>query len=206
MWWGIWSVATTINGFWTWIWPTRHWIETGSCFLVSMLEKLNLLCLISVSKTTSKNIGAFIGSVNFFLLWLLCISINQSYGLAWNIVVISGQVVVAAIWKCYISYQNWYVGRLVLHLLPLLNPWLIVKMWPVYVFYVGITLVDIHVNWLTWLNFLILNGGLLVILMDCMIFLSPFLDCIKMSIWTVVFLTQLDLNYLTIECFPLAMI
>ena len=142
----------------------------------------------------------------FSLLWLLCISINQPYGPPWNTVVISGQVVVVAIWKCYISYQNWYVGRLVLHLLPLLNPWLIVRMWPAYVFYVGITLVDIHVSWLTWLNVLIINGGLLVILMDCIIFLSPFLDCIKISIWTIVFLTQLDLNCLTIECFPLVMI
>ena len=36
------------------------------------------------------------------------------------------------------------------------------------------------------------RGGLLVILIDCMIFLSPFLDVIRMSMSTVSFLAQLD--------------
>ena len=38
------------------------------------------------------------------------------------------------------------------------------------------------VNWLNWFHFIILNGGLLVILIDCMIFLLPFLDVIRMAI------------------------
>ena len=33
-----------------------------------------------------------------------------------------------ATWNCWISYRNGYVGLLVLHLLPLLNPWHIVEM------------------------------------------------------------------------------
>ena len=33
-------------------------------------------------------------------------------------------------WICWTSYKNGYAGLLVLHLLLLLNPWLIVKMWP----------------------------------------------------------------------------
>ena len=65
---------------------------------------------------------------------------------------------------------------LVLHLLLLLNPWLIVEMWPAYIFSIGITLVDVLQNWLNWFHFLFLEGGELVILIDCMIFLSPFLD------------------------------
>ena len=44
------------------------------------------------------------------------------------------------------------------------------------VFSINITLVDIHLNWLNWLHFLILEGGLLVILIDCMIFLLPFIE------------------------------
>ena len=36
------------------------------------------------------------------------------------------------------------------------------------------------------------EGGLLIILIDCMIFLSPFLDVTRMSMSTVSFLTQLD--------------
>ena len=42
-------------------------------------------------------------------------------------------------------------------------------------------LVDVLQNWLNWFHFLFLEGGLLVILMDCMIFLSPFLDVTRMS-------------------------
>ena len=53
-----------------------------------------------------------------------------------------------------------------------------------YVFFI-ITLVDVHINWLEWLFFLILEGGLLVILIDCIIFLSPFLDVRRMFMLTV---------------------
>ena len=48
-----------------------------------------------------------------------------------------------------------------------------------------------ELNWLNWFHFLILKGGLLVILIDCMIFLSPFLDVTRMSMSTVSFLAQL---------------
>ena len=47
-------------------------------------------------------------------------------------------------------------------------------------------------NWLNWFHLLFLEGGKLVILIDCMIFLSPFLDVERMSMWTVAFLAQLD--------------
>ena len=59
----------------------------------------------------------------------------------------------------------------------------------------SITLVDVHLNWLNWLHsidsllytsFLII--GVLVILIDCMILLSPFLDVTRMSMSTVSFL------------------
>ena len=60
------------------------------------------------------------------------------------------------------------------------------------VFSIGITLVDVLQNWLNWFHFLFLEGGLLVILIDCMIFLSPFLDVTRMSMSTVSFLAQLD--------------
>ena len=59
----------------------------------------------------------------------------------------------------------------VFHLLFLLNPWLIVEMWPAYIFSICITLVHVPQNWLNWFHFLFLEGGLIVILIDCMIFL-----------------------------------
>ena len=45
---------------------------------------------------------------------------------------------------------------------------------------------------LNWFHFLFLEGGLLVILIDCMIFLSKFLDVTRMSVSTVSFLAQLN--------------
>ena len=59
---------------------------------------------------------------SFFLLRLLCISINLPYNHAWNTVVMSGLVLLVATWICWISYKNKYAGLLVLHLQPLLNP------------------------------------------------------------------------------------
>ena len=65
---------------------------------------------------------------SFFLLRLLCISINLSHGHAWSTVVMSGLVLLVATWNCWMSYKNGYAGLLVLHSLLLLNPWLIVEM------------------------------------------------------------------------------
>ena len=53
-------------------------------------------------------------------------------------------------------------------------------------------MVDVHLNWLNWFPFLILEGGVLITLTDCMIFLSPSLDLTRMSMSTASFLAQLD--------------
>ena len=45
-------------------------------------------------------------------------------------------------------------------------------------------------NWLRWFHFLILEVGLLVILMNCMVFPSPYLDVIRML--TASFLSMLE--------------
>ena len=49
-------------------------------------------------------------------------------------------------------------------------------------------MVDVVQNWLNWFHFLFLEGGLFVILIDCMIFLSSFIDVTRMSMSTVSFL------------------
>ena len=65
---------------------------------------------------------------------------------------------------------------------------------------IGITLVDIHLNWLNWFHHLILKVSLLIILIDCMIFLSPFLNVTSMSSMSAVsFLAQLDSVILCIQ-------
>ena len=50
-------------------------------------------------------------------------------------------------------------------------------------------------------HFLLLEGGLLVILIDCMIFLSPLLDVTRMSMSIVPFLAQLDFEILYLRAF-----
>ena len=68
-----------------------------------------------------------------------------------------------------------------------LKTWLIIE-----IFSVGITLVDVYVNWLKWFHFFILEVDLLVTLIDCMIFMLPFLDVFRVSMSTVSFLAQPD--------------
>ena len=55
--------------------------------------------IISIAKTASKKIGALIRSISFFLLRLLCISINLPYTHVWNTVVMSGLVPLVATWN-----------------------------------------------------------------------------------------------------------
>ena len=98
--------------------------------------------------------------------------------------------------SCYLKLlkricKNEYVGLLVLLFLLLLNPWLIIEMWPAKVFSIGITLVNVLWNWLNWFHFLFVKGGILIILIGFMIFLPSFLDVTRMSMPTVSFLSQL---------------
>ena len=140
--------------------------------------------IISTAKTASKIIGALIPSMKFLspdvALYLYKSTIHPCLEYC------------CQIWAGAPGCYNEYAGLLVLHLLFLLNPWLIVEIWPPSVFSIGITLVDVLQNWLNWLHFLFLEGGPLVILIDCIIFLSPFLDATRMSVSTVSFLAQLD--------------
>ena len=49
-----------------------------------------------------------------------------------------------------------------------------------------------YLNWVNWFHFLNIEGGLLVVLIDCMNFMSPFLDVMSISMSTVLFRTQLN--------------
>ena len=59
-------------------------------------------------------------------------------------------------------------------------------------------------NWLIWFHFLLLVGGLQVILIDCMTFLSPFQD-VTSNVYVTSFFPCIAMlwNSLPIECFPL---
>ena len=167
MWSGIWSVATTRIGFWTWIWSTIHcglglevarwfqcwknstsfdWSDNTGAIDVKMngsvLEENSSFKMLELTFSSKLDWGSYIAYIDkvpprklepwfvlwsFFLLRLLCISINLPYAHVWNTVVMSGLVLLVATWNCWISYKNRYTGLLVLHLLPFLNHWFIFK-------------------------------------------------------------------------------
>ena len=86
----------------------------------------------------------------------------------------------------------------------LCNHWHVVEMDSVQVVSISITLVDVHLNWLNWLYFLILDGGLLVILIDCLIFYVIIPTCYKDAYVNSFFpFTAILWNSLPRKCFPL---
>ena len=75
--------------------------ENSSFKMLGLTFSSKLDCctyIISIAKTASKKIGALISSMKFFLLRLLCISINLLCGYASNTVVMSGLVLLVATW------------------------------------------------------------------------------------------------------------
>ena len=71
-------------------------------------------------------------------------------------------------------------------------------------FSIVISLIDVHLNRINWFYLLILAAPPLVVLIGCMIFLSPFLDVMRMSMSTVSFSRTPRFWYsLHAECFPL---
>ena len=66
------------------------------------------------------------------------------------------------------------------------------------------SLLDVLLDWINWFHFLFLEGDQHVALIDCMIFLSPFLEVTRMSISSFFPCTARLWNSLPIKCFPLA--
>ena len=62
-------------------------------------------------------------------------------------------------------------------------------------------MVDVHLNWLDWFHFLIVVGSLTVIVIDWVVYLSPFLRGMRMSM-----LTFFSWYSYTMELSPLRML
>ena len=122
---------------------------------LSLLNWIGSFTLSLFLKLLPKKIDAWLVLWSFFLLRLLCISVNLPYGVEWNTVVMAHCQNLASL----SLFCRHYFGRCSSELL----------------------------NW-----FLILEGGLLIILIDCMTFLAPFLDFTRMSMSSVSFLTLPD--------------
>ena len=134
--------------------------------------------IVLITKTASKKIGALIHSMKFLspevALYLYKSTIRPCIEYCCH--------VWAGAPSCYLELLD----KIQKQICRTVGPSLAASLEPL------VTLVDVHLNWLNWFHFLILEGGLLVILIDCMIFLSPFLDVTRMSMSTVSFLAQLD--------------
>ena len=141
--------------------------------------------IISIARTASKKIGAFV-LCSFFLtmLYIYKSTICPCMGYCCHV------------WAGAPSFYLELLHKLQKRICRTVAPWLAPSLEPLahhrnvaaWVCSIGITLVDVLQNRLNWFHFLFLEGGLLIILIDCMIFLSPFLDVTRMSMSTVSFL------------------
>ena len=171
------------------------WIGAGNCLLISVLEKhklFRLTGLIIVALLMWKWMGLFLRK-NPFLICGDCLSLlncsshtvsiaktatkNWSLDSFYEVPHLYKSTLQPCIKYCFwlvFLAANGYIGLLIIYLLPLLNPWLIAQMWLAKVFSIGITFVDVHLNWLNWFHFLIFVANPLVILIGCMIFCHHF--------------------------------
>ena len=148
--------------------------------------------IISIAKTASKKIGALIHSMKFLspvvALYLYKSTIRLCMEYCYH--------VWAGACSCYLDLLDKLQKRICrivgLSLAASLEPLAHRRNVASLSLFYSIILVDVLQNWLNWFHFLFLEGGLLVILKDCMIFLSPFLDVTRMSMSTVSLLAQLN--------------
>ena len=131
--------------------------------------------IISIAKTTSKKIGALIRSMTF-LSPEVALSLYKS-------TIRPCMEYCCHVWADAPSDYLELLDKLQKRICRTAGPSLAASLEPLAhgqnvaslnLFYISISLVDVLQNWFTWLHFLFLTGGLLIILIDCMIFLSPF--------------------------------
>ena len=154
--------------------------------------------IISIAKTASKKIGALIRSMKFLspeaALYLYKCTIRPCVEYCCH--------VWAGAPSCYLDLLGKLQKRicrigpsLAASLEPLAHCRNVASLSLFYSYYFGRCSSD----WHNWFHFLFLEGGLLIILIDCMIFLSPFLDVTRMSMSTVSFLAQLNSGILCLR-------
>ena len=154
---------------------------------LSILKWIGALTVSLLLILTSRKLEPWFVLGSFFLLRLLCVSFNLTYGHAWD--TMSGLVDLFASWNCEISYKNTcrtYGLSFAASLQCLAHCQNVASLTLFYRYEFGrcsLELAQLVPH---------LKGGLLIILIDCIIFLSPFLDIARMSLSTFSFLLQLD--------------
>ena len=148
-------------------------------------------CIISIAKTASKKIGALIHSMKF-LSPEVALYIYKS-------TICPCMEYCCHVWvgapSCYLDLLE----KLQKQICRIVGPSLAASLQPLaHCQNVASFSLFLHLfgrcssEWLNWFHFHFLEGSLLVILKDCMIFLSLFPDVTRMSMSTVSFLTQLN--------------
>ena len=123
------SLITLVLLMWKWVHLLLRRNHLLRCWgWLSLLNWIGALTLSLLLKLPPRKLEPWLVLWSFFLLKLLCISINLPYDHEWNTIVMSGLLLLVSTWNYWIRYKNGYAGLLILHLLPLLNPWLIVEM------------------------------------------------------------------------------
>ena len=73
---------------------------------LSLLNWIGALILCLLLNLPPRKLESWFVLWSFFLLRLLCVTINLPYGHAWNSVVISRLLLLVATWNCWISYMD----------------------------------------------------------------------------------------------------
>ena len=162
MWSGIWSVLITWIGFWSWVWSTRHWIValTLSVFLKLPPRKLEF-------NEVSPEVAVYLYKSAICLCMKYC----------------------CHVWAGAPIYYLELLGKLQKQICRTIGPSLAASLEPL-AHYRNLASLSLFYRYccgrfsseLTQLvPLLFLEGGLLVILIDCLIFLSPLLEVTIMS-------------------------
>ena len=148
--------------------------------------------IISIAQTASKKIGTLIRSVKFLspevALYLYKSTIRPCMEYCCHV------------WtgtrSCYLELldkqRNQICGTVGPSLVASLEPLALRRNMASLSLFYRYYLVAVLQNWLNLFHFLFLEEGLLVMVIDCMIFLSPFLDVTRMSMSAFPFIEQLD--------------
>ena len=149
--------------------------------------------IVSIAKTASKKIGALIRSLKFLspevALYLYKSTIRTCMEYCCHVWAGAPSCYLELLDKLQKRIRRTVGPALAASLEPLAHRRNVASSSLFYRYYFG---VDVHLKWLSWFHFLILEGDLLIILIDCTIFLSSLLDVTRMSMSTVSFLAQLD--------------
>ena len=148
--------------------------------------------IISIAKTASMKVGALIHYMTFLspevALYLYKSTVCPCMEHCYHIMAGGSSCYFELLEKLQKRIYRTICPSLAASLEPLAHCWNVASLSLFYRYY----LCKCFQNWFNWYHFLFLKGSLLIIVLDCMTFLSPFLDVTRMSMSAVSFLTQLD--------------